>query len=86
MKRIEIKHSETPGPLTWRIIKDYHPDHPTVPVITCSEGHESVLRTHDISASGEVSPSLVCPIEGCSFHEYATLKGWNTKGQQPKHP
>lgn len=83
MKRIGIKHSETPGPLTWRMIKDYHPDRSLVPVIACNAGHESVLRTHTVSAAGEVSPSLVCPTKGCKFHEYATLEGWDEKGREP---
>lgn len=31
---------------------------------------------HDISDDGTVTPSLVCPHDGCDFHEWVQLAGW----------
>jgi hypothetical protein len=72
----------TGGDLTWRPIVP-HPDRPVIfakdiALVTCNQGHESVLsaETHSVSFEGQVSPSYVCPIEGCAFHHYVTLEGW----------
>jgi hypothetical protein len=35
-----------------------------------------VLTNHTISAEGVVTPSLVCPTSGCTFHEFIELEGW----------
>lgn len=32
---------------------------------------------HHIFTTGEVQPSLVCPNDGCSFHEYVILEDWS---------
>lgn len=34
------------------------------------------IRGHEISETGELSPSLVCPHEGCNFHEYVQLRNY----------
>lgn len=39
-------------------------------------GFSALLRTHDMKPSGEVVPSIVCPIEGCDFHEFVILEGY----------
>lgn len=44
--------------------------------MSCHNGHEFVLRGHAVNADGLVSPSVVCPVEGCTFHEYVTLNEW----------
>lgn len=44
--------------------------------LTCSNGHGLTLRAHRIDASGAVFPSVVCPSEGCAFHEYVALDEW----------
>ena len=41
---------------------------------TC--GQVASLSGHTINPGGHVNPSLVCPYEGCGFHEYVTLEGW----------
>ena len=51
--------------------------------MTCANGHGLTLRSHAIDAMGVVSPSVVCPIQGCSFHEFVELDGWNF-GSLPK--
>lgn len=40
-------------------------------------GYDCTLRgTHDVADDGAVSPSLVCPNDGCGFHEFVKLEGW----------
>jgi len=63
-----------PEPLTWCMERDY--TEKLIPVMVCSQGHESTLRTHSVANDGTVSPSSVCPVEGCAFHEYVRLDGW----------
>lgn len=44
---------------------------------TCPNcGQLAVLTDHDISDNGEVSPSVVCPHDECTFHDRVTLVGW----------
>jgi hypothetical protein len=31
---------------------------------------------HDIASDGTVTPSMICPIKSCGFHEYVKLEGW----------
>ncbi len=49
-----------------------------VALVCCPQcGVECSLRgTHAVEADGTVRPSLVCPTEGCSFHEHVRLDGW----------
>jgi hypothetical protein len=42
----------------------------------CPKGHLGMLSAHTIGADGTVTPSVVCPTEGCGFHEYIKLKDW----------
>lgn len=39
-------------------------------------GRPASLFWHEIAANGDVSPSLVCPHDGCDYHAYVTLDGW----------
>ena len=48
--------------------------------MTCPNGHTASLSGHAIAADGKVSPSVVCPHNGCDFHEYVQLEGWSEKG------
>ena len=49
-------------------------------IVTCPDcGFESSLREHTIDAGGVVHPSLVCPGEGCAFHEFVRLEDWNKR-------
>ena len=45
--------------------------------MTCRNGHGLTLGKHSVSATGEVSPSVVCPSRGCTFHEYVRLDRWS---------
>lgn len=35
------------------------------------------LSDHTIESTGRVNPSVVCPREGCSFHEWVALANWS---------
>ncbi len=37
-------------------------------------------RHHDVSSSGIVSPSYVCPFPPCAFHEFVRLDDWERPG------
>ena len=45
-------------------------------ILVCPNGHHSFLADHQIASNGIVSPSCVCPWDGCGFHEYVTLVDW----------
>ena len=34
------------------------------------------ILSHEVNSEGVVSPSLVCPYDGCSFHRFVKLEGW----------
>lgn len=44
---------------------------------TCPNGHTGSLASHDIAADGTVTPSVVCPHDGCPFHAWIRLAGWS---------
>lgn len=35
------------------------------------------LVDHAIAPDGTVTPSVVCPSVGCTFHEFIRLEGWD---------
>ena len=39
-------------------------------------GQSASLSEHSIYDGGKVSPSVVCPNDGCNFHEYVKLLLW----------
>lgn len=39
-------------------------------------GFVAVLGSHTIDSDGIVSPSVVCDVDGCKFHEFIKLGGW----------
>lgn len=43
--------------------------------IRCPNGHFALLD-HEIADDGTVSPSVVCPWDGCGFHEFIRLLDW----------
>ena len=38
---------------------------------------ELTLTGHSITEKGEVTPSVVCPEESCTYHEFVTLVDWD---------
>ena len=47
-----------------------------VVTLKCPNGHIGSLSGHRIKASGDVEPSVVCPRDGCGFHDFVRLDGW----------
>ena len=72
---IELKrHTGDPGALergSWASTNDNR----YKAVVMCPNGHISGV-THEVSRDGIVTPSLVCPIRHCQFHEFVRLKDW----------
>lgn len=49
----------------------------TKAIIWCGNGHLATTSAqHTIDPEGKVSPSVVCPREGCTWHEWVKLVGW----------
>ena len=46
-------------------------------LVRCPDCGEIIsLSKHTICDAGGVSPSVVCPMDGCAFHAFIRLKGW----------
>lgn len=69
-----IPHDNDLKPGTWKGGLKY--DDTRTALFCCPNGHVGTLTTHRIASDGKVTPSVVCPYEGCNFHEYITLEGW----------
>ena len=60
----------------WQRMKTTKQDGTSNVWVTRPSGHLGSLADHTVAADGAVSPSLVCPSNGCTFHEHVTLDGW----------
>lgn len=47
--------------------------------IRCPECKEKARTDHSVDDFGNISPSVVCPFEGCDFHDYVRLEGWTQR-------
>lgn len=71
-----------PTPLTWDVARHWEGEPVAcahdVALLTCSAGHTTRMSgdIHSVAADGAVSPSYVCTVAGCSFHDYVRLDGW----------
>jgi hypothetical protein len=75
-----------PAPSTWDYTEHNKPasgrpflDH-SVALCTCPNGHTCSLSNgvHTIlDEDGRLSPSYVCPVQGCGFHDWVRLEGWS---------
>jgi hypothetical protein len=72
---ILIQHDDELKPNTWK--GGQTPGGRTA-LFKCPNGHIGSLSGHEIAEDGTVSPSVVCPHEGCDFHEFIKLGGWKT--------
>jgi hypothetical protein len=45
-------------------------------MVRCANGHLATLTDHRVNPIGQVSPSVECPNDGCSFHVSIQLVGW----------
>lgn len=76
-----------PDPLTW----DYpvihsgmmadHEFRKDLALCTCPFGHTTRVspKNHSIADDGTVSPSYVCTVPGCTFHDNVRFVGWARK-------
>lgn len=74
---------ESLPPLTWDYWRWGPPERLRLTaLVTCDKGHTGTASPdiHTISAEGVLSPSWVCPYEGCDWHEFAILDGWQPDG------
>lgn len=74
---IELKRGNGPfdfRPLTWRPVKSPYGGYTAI--VVCSNGHEGLIPDHAIAEDGLVSPSVVCKVPECMFHETVMLVGW----------
>ena len=45
-------------------------------LVSCPKCGCVALLDHEVAADGTVKPSVVCPKEGCGFHDSVRLIGW----------
>lgn len=70
---ITLRQSNDYEPGTWKGLQSYKRSASA----TCPEcGRTCSLLDHTIADDGAVHPSLVCPYDDCSFHEWVKLEGW----------
>jgi len=72
---LEFTEGKRPEPGEWRGVK--REDGKRTAYLTCPQCKKwAGLWDHTIGHDGIVSPSVVCPTEGCWFHEMVKLVGW----------
>ena len=72
---IELPQDADLKPLTWHGAR--WADGRRTANMACSHGHVAGLYDHDIAGDGTVTPSIVCPVDGCEFHDFVRLSGWS---------
>lgn len=45
-------------------------------IVFCPDCGGGARLAHNIDPVGVVTPSMVCPHDGCDFHKYIVLVGW----------
>ena len=79
---------DTPAPFTWDYCKRFKKDgganwalqsEHDLANCMCAEGHSSRLSgtIHHVAEDGSISPSYVCPVKGCMFHDWVRLVGFD---------
>ncbi len=58
-----------------RLLRSPH-DGGLTATLTCPDCGQFATLDHDIKEDGTVHPSVVCPYDGCNFHDYIKLEGW----------
>jgi hypothetical protein len=74
--RVALRRASSPGerrPGTWWPWLAGESQRVTV---WCGACGRSATIDHDIAADGTVTPSLMCPYDGCGWHVFARLEGW----------
>jgi hypothetical protein len=63
-----------PAPSVWWHTTDTETGKRTI-WARCPNGHIAALN-HEIAADGAVTPRVDCPDDGCGFHTFVRLEGW----------
>lgn len=73
--------TEYPPTLSWSPAEVRIPTGKTYEaIVTCSVGHSSLLGAssgHTIADDGTVTPSVLCPVAACGWHEHIRLASWS---------
>lgn len=71
--------TEAPPPSTWDYLDPWSGGKRDLAMVTCPNDHTTRLTAavHAIDHEGRVSPSYVCTVSGCGFHDHVVLEGWN---------
>lgn len=72
----KAKDELVPG--TW---KGYHTPKGMSILVMDYAGHILSLDDHNIGEVGLVQPSVVCPEENCTFHQWLCLEGFEDAGE-----
>lgn len=80
LRRVEYAEVGDPGPEVWSgHWLDWRKEDPPRPSVSlrCDNGHIAMLAPqHRVHDDGTVWPSVGCSHEGCGWHVWATLEGW----------
>ena len=68
--------SDDHKPRTWMIVKLIGKKERRSVSFTCPKGHTYLLDKYKIQPNGIVLPMVLCPADGCNFHEFIKLEGW----------
>ena len=80
--------ADKPAPFTWDYCQRFKKDDGAhwalqserdLALCTCANGHSTRMtgNVHSIAADGTVHPSYVCPVDGCTFHDWVRLVGFD---------
>ena len=79
--KVESRRASDASPAWWFL--RFEGDAPFAVIVRCHGGHDATLRRlggggegHAIADDGTVTPSIVCPHEGCDWHVFGALEDW----------
>ncbi len=75
---MKVKRYDTPPGPWWRpvLLAHVEGEERMSASIMCPNNHYATLMDHAIADDGTVTPSVVCFVDGCGFHEFIKLEGW----------
>ena len=68
--------NKTKAPV-WHPIANHQDGTPHKPIVRCDCGQWVGLQAHSIEPSGEVNASFLHKPNGCGWHVFITLDGWD---------
>ena len=63
-------------PRTWKLVQIGKAQRKSVS-FTCPNGHTYLLNKYEILPNGSVHPAVLCPADGCNFHDFIKLEDWD---------